>query len=653
MNDASLQRQARATGIEVTWTDAQGQSRVLSPDTIAALLETLAPHATPSASALRVAAAGAPLDVAKPPREAYCLDAKRYVPLPCDAQGRVRAPEQPGHYVLALGSGDQQLAVTPARCFRVADLESRPGTRAWGVSTQVYGLRRPGDGGLGDSQAVAALGQRVAASGGDAVGLSPLHAASPPSAGFSPYSPSHRAWLDTLQFAPAQVAGEDALRDALQDSDQTQAWMRAEHRPLIDWPAQEAMRHRVWTSLMRRWGRQPKARQAFDNFVAAADDTLRLHAVFAAHQRLARMRGDSMDRRHWNGAWSDPRHPQVRQFAERHATAIEHELFLQWLATLCWDDTRKQLLGSGQRIGLIWDMAIGFEPDGSEAWQHRDLVVAGAHIGAPPDAFNPDGQDWGLTAYAPSALQRSGYAPLRQLLDRVMARGGGLRIDHILGWSRLWFVPAGMSPRDGGYVRYPLRDLLGVLALASWKHRCLVIGEDLGTVPNDLRRTLADHGVYGMDVLQFMRDPHGAFVPPAQWRTHAVAMSSTHDLPPLAGWRTHTDLQAMARLQAWTDRQRRHAMARRDADVARLDQWLQGYPSRSPRHAALRAVAESASPLALFPLEDVLAERQQPNLPGTSPTQHPNWRRRLSWRLPRLDTSLRWIATHRRSTPDG
>lgn len=653
MNDATLPQRARAAGIEVAWTDAQGKPRMLSPATIEALLQALGPHATPSPPAWRVVSAGAPLGVAQPPREAFCVDTQRHLPLLCDAQGRVRAPDRPGHYVLAFGAREERLAVTPARCFGVADLDPRSGSRAWGVSAQVYSLRRPGDGGLGDSQAVAALGRHVAAAGGDAVGLSPLHAATPPGASFSPYSPSHRAWLDTLQIAPAQIAGVDALHDALQDSGQLQAWTRSERRPLIDWAAQDAMRQRVWASLMQRWGRQPKVQQAFNAFVANADDTLRLHAVFAARQRLARTRGESTDWRHAEHAWADARGPQVRQFAERHAVPVQQELFQQWLAAQCWDDTQAQLLESGQRIGLVWDLATGFEPGGSEAWQHRELVVQGAHIGAPPDAFNPDGQDWGLAAYAPAALQRSGYAPLRDLLDRLMARGGGLRIDHILGWSRLWFVPAGMSPRDGGYVRYPLHDLLGLLALASWRHRCLVIGEDLGTVPADLRRTLASHGVYGMDVLQFTRDAHGDFVPPSQWRPQAVAMSSTHDLPPLAGWRGGTDLEGLARVHAWNDRQRTTAMQQRRTDVARMDRLLQDFPARSPRHAALRAVAESVSPLALFPLEDVLAERQQPNLPGTTPSQHPNWRRRLSWRLPRLDASLRWIARHRRNRTDG
>jgi len=648
VNAAALQQQALAAGIEVAWTDAQGQRRLLAADTIDALLHVLGPHAATAEPALRVIVAGAALGMAEPPREAFCLDTRRHVPLPRDAQGRAHAPDRPGHYLLELGSREQHLAVAPTRCFGVTDLVPRGSERAWGVSAQVYGLRRSDDGGLGDNQAVAAVGRHVAAAGGDTVALSPLHASTPPDEGFSPYSPSHRAWLDTLQIAPAQVAGTEALHDALERSGQLQAWVHGERSPLIDWQAQDTMRHRVWTCLSEGWGQQPAVRSAFEAFMREAGDSLHPHALFAAHQRLARTRGESTDWRHWDSGWGDPDSGVAQDFAQRHATAVEHECFLQWLAAQCWQHTQAQLLGSGQRIGLTWDLATGFQPSGSEAWQHRGLVMENAHIGAPPDAFNPDGQDWGLAAYAPASLQRSGYAPLRMLLDRMMSRGGGLRIDHILGWSRLWFVPAGMSPRDGGYVRYPLHDLLGLLALASWQHRCLVIGEDLGTVPVNLRQTLAHHGVYGMDVLQFTRDAQGAFVPPARWRTHAVAMSSTHDLPPLAGWRAGTDLGALSRVHAWSRHEQATALRRRHSDVEQLDRLLQDFPASSPTHAALRAVAESAAPLALFPLEDVLAERQQPNLPGTTPAQHPNWRRRLSWRVPRLDVTLRWIARHRR-----
>ncbi|WP_243042385.1 4-alpha-glucanotransferase [Dyella sedimenti] len=646
-----LQQRARDAGIEVSWTDAQGQPRELSPETIDALLQVLESHAPSAQPGLRVATAGAALPPACSAREAYCLDTRRHVPLARDAQGRVRAPGQPGHYQLGGLPGDGMLAVAPPRCFTAADLPG-PADRAWGVTAQVYGLRRPGDGGLGDSQAVAALGRHIAAAGGDAVGLSPLHAMSPPTADFSPYAPSHRAWLDTLQIAPAQVLGTEALHEALEHGGQTPAWARAERRPLIDWPAQDAMRQQAWDHLVQRYAGQGALQRALADFIADGGDSLRLHAIFAAHQRLARTRGESPDWRHWGHAWRDGRHAEMAAFAGRHATAVERELFLQWLAARCWDDTQAQLRAAGQRIGLVWDLAAGFEPGGSEAWRYRELVVEGAHIGAPPDAFNPDGQDWGLAAYSPAALRRSGYAPVREWLGRMMPRGGGLRIDHILGWSRLWLIPGGMSPREGGYVRYPQHDLLGLLALASWRHRCLVIGEDLGTVPADLRQVLAGHGVYGMDVLPFTRDAQGGFVPPAQWRRHAVAMSSTHDLPPLAGWRAGTDLDALARVHGWNGGTLADARKQRQHDMAKLDRLLQSFPARSPRQAALRAVAESASALALFPLEDVLAERLQPNLPGTVPSQYPNWRRRLSWRLPRLDATLRWIARHRRTHAD-
>ena len=633
MRDTLPVRAARA-GILVRWTDAQGQARRLSPRTLEGLLHALPPDDGDDAPCL-VLAPRAPLPTGGA-RHALDEHGER-VPL---ADGR--APALPGYYTWRRGTRDVTLAVAPPRCFGLGDLAG-PAPRLWGVAAQVYGLKRPGDGGLGDSRAVSELGTQVGAAGGDALAISPLHAAAPVVADHSPYAPSHRAWLDWMQIDPATVLGEEACRDAIRRAGVEDAWQRAERARLIDWPAQYAMRRRVWWQLFERHGERAPVLGKLRRFIREGGAALKAHAAFAAYQQWQMEQHADANGRHGRAARGTD--AAIRAFARSHPPRVAFEGFLQWLAAACWEHAQQQARQAGQRVGLIWDLAVGFLPDGSEAWQHRDLLVEGAQIGAPPDAFNAQGQAWGLAAYAPQGLRRSGFRPFIDLLRATMSRGGGVRIDHILGWSRAWLVPAGLPANEGGYVRYPLRELLGLLALESWRHRCVVIGEDLGTVPAGLRGILARHGVLGLDVLLFTRDARGGFVDPARWRRSAVAMSTTHDLPPLAGWREGVDLDVLARAQGWPEAAHRRALAARRRDVRALDRGA-GRGAGTPVRAALRLAARASSPLVLIPLEDVLERREQPNVPGTV-HEHPNWRRRLRWQGARLREALDWLARER------
>ena len=628
-----LPARAAAAGIRVRWTDAQGQARQLSTRTLEGLLDALP--------------AGGDEDVP-------CLVLAPQAPLPpggarhaTDEQGRRvplhdrRAPARPGYYEWRRGARVQTLAIAPPRCFGLADLAGRP-PRWWGVAAQVYSQRRGGDGGLGDSRGAGELATLIGAAGGDALALSPLHAAEPITALHSPYAPSHRAWLDWMQVDPATVFGQSALRDAIRQAGVAASWERAERARLIDWPMQYAMRRRVWWQLFERHGEREPVPSALRRFIRQGGAALRAHAGFAAFQHWRFERGGATDWRQWHEARGVD--AAVRAFARAHPPRLAFECFAQWLAAACWSHAREQAMQAGQRLGLIWDIAAGFAPGGSEAWQYRELLVQGAQLGAPPDAFNAQGQAWGLAAYAPQGLRASGYRPLLQLLRGAMARGGGVRIDHILGWSRAWLVPAGLAAHEGGYVRYPLQELLGLLALESWRHRCVVIGDDLGTVPAGLRATLARHGVPGLDVLLFTRDAQGRFIDPARWRRTAVAMSTTHDLPPLAGWREGLDLAVLARAQRWPAAAQRRAIAARRREARALDRAAQR--GLSPARAAVALTLRAASPLALIPLEDVLEQQLQVNVPGTV-TEHPNWRRRLRWQSARLREALDWLARER------
>ena len=262
-------------------------------------------------------------------------------------------------------------------------------------------------------------------------------------------------------------------------------------------------------------------------------------------------------------------------------------------------------------------------------------MLAGATIGAPPDKLNAIGQDWGLTTFSPVALARNGFAPFLEILRAAMCHAGGVRIDHVMSLLRLWLVPRGAQPRAGAYLTYPAGDLLRLVALESWRHRCIVIGEDLGTVPAECRTRLAAAGILGIDVLPFMRAGNG-FSVPSHWRGEAVATTSTHDLAPIAGWWSGRDLDWRSRLHLFGDRSQAlersdRARARtgllrmmRRARIASLD--ARATPARVV-DAAIDSVARTPSPLAIVPLEDLLGAQEHPNLPGTI-AQHPNWRRR-------------------------
>jgi 4-alpha-glucanotransferase len=280
------------------------------------------------------------------------------------------------------------------------------------------------------------------------------------------------------------------------------------------------------------------------------------------------------------------------------------------------------------------------DPTGSHAWSRQGDILAGLAIGAPPDLLNPRGQNWGLTGFSPRALINGGFGAFLATVRAVLRRAGGVRIDHAMGLTRLWLTPDGADPADGAYLTYPLIDLLRLLALESKRHSAIVVGEDLGTLPDGFRETLDAAGLHGMRVLWFERDWQG-FMPPAAWNPSAVAMTSTHDLPTTAGWWRGRDISTRAACgRLGVNEREEQLVEERASDRGRL--WHAfteagavdgaGPPLDDPASfvdAALAFTAGTPSPLFLPPLEDVLGLDEQPNLPGTT-DQHPNWRRRLT-----------------------
>ncbi|MBN6150985.1 4-alpha-glucanotransferase [Xanthomonas sp. AmX2] len=625
MTDTPLHALASAAGLLTDWIDASDTPRTVEAPTLRHVLGALGLDADSDASCrdslrrlqadaaappLLGADVGAPIDAGGAAGARYRLSDERGDSRDgrFDAQGRVAAIDTPGYWTLEHGDSRTTLAVAPARCFRVADAVGQARPRRWGLSLQVYSAGAEHDAGIGDAAGVAAWAERIGAAGGDAIALSPVHAARPIGDHYSPYSPGDRRFLDPLQAAPARVLGADAALRALRAAGLEQAFAEAHARTLIDWPASSAAK---W-----RWLRQLHA--DFTQTDAA------LHADFAAFQRE---RGDALR--------------QYAAFAARDFGDGDADLhtFAQWLAARSWAGVQRQAREAGMGIGLIADLAVGFDPNGAEAAAWPEAVLRGLELGAPPDAFNADGQAWGIGGYSPTGLRASGYAPFIELLRAVMRDRGGVRIDHILGLLRLWVIPRGAASADGVYLRYPLHDLLRLLALESWRQRAIVIGEDLGVVPDGIRAELSQRGVMGIDVLLFTRDADGAFLPPAQWRDDAIATTTTHDLPTLCGWRRGEDIDWRRRLALSDAAQQQADHRARRADVARMDQAVAAAlpgPAAGDDAAerdALRFVAATPSPLALLPAEDALGLEQQPNLPGTVDS-HPNWRRRLPQPLP-------------------
>ncbi|MEJ0028585.1 MAG: 4-alpha-glucanotransferase [Rhizomicrobium sp.] len=479
-------------------------------------------------------------------------------------------------------------------CFSVG--EAAPGRRVAGLAVQLYALR--GSDGFGDLGALSRFACEAAPLGIDAIAVSPIHAPFLAAVDeISPYAPSSRLFLNPL-YATEDVP--DDGRDGL-----------------VDWPA--ASRAKL-ARLRAAHAQAP---------LTPADGRLRDHARFDAldahfrDQRLYRWQD-------WPVAYRDPRSDAVEAFARDHQNEIDFYVFLQRRTDDSLAAAQAAARDAGMAIGLIADIAVGMSPHGSHAWSAPDDVLRGLTVGAPPDIFNPQGQSWGLTALSPAAPR----AAFVDTWDAAMRHAGGVRIDHAMGLYRLWVIPDGAGSQDGVYLHYPMRALMGLLAERSRHHRAIVIGEDLGTVPEGFREAMRCAGMLGMEVLWFQRDGRH-FRPSERWSARAAALTTTHDLPTVAGWWRGRDIDWLEKLGRKSEY----------GDIA-AERWARGEdrshlwsaighgsepsPEDAGRivEAALAFVGRTPCEIAIVPVEDVLGLVEQPNIPGTI-DEHPNWRRRL------------------------
>ncbi len=599
MNEEAIYERARRAGIAIDWIDAAEQPHRVSTRSLTCILDALGSDESGETRML-TGVVGQRIRVPALMEGCSALleleDGTRH-PLKVGAEGVPPLPA--GYHTLHHGERMLRLAVAPPRCLTIDDVA--PDQRLWGLVAQVYSLNRPDDGGIGDTTAVANLATAAADRGADALVLSPMHCLFPADpARFSPYAPSSRLFLNPLLIDPAAVLGRERVRATVDDI--------APAGSLIDWPRAAAVKYAWLRRLFDDFAikdleTNSSLADKFRGFLLAGGQALESHARLEAEQ----------------AGWSAP---------------VLYYVFLQWLADGALAAAQAAARTAGMRIGLISDLAIGLDRAGTEVRAHPHDYLTGLSVGAPPDAFNARGQDWGLTTFSPHGLKANGFAPFLATLRAAMRHTGGVRIDHVMGLMRLWVLPQGGSPSEGAYLTYPLDDLMRLLALESHRNRSIVIGEDLGTVPEGYRAKLRACGIAGMDVLWFQRSGE-RFLPAAEWRDDATAMTTTHDLPTVAGWWSASDLETRRKLGRATDQE----LAARSAQRAELwRSFVESGAASGPApaaddtdravDAAIDFVARCPSPLAVVPLEDIVGTTEQPNLPGTT-EEHPNWRRRF------------------------
>ena len=542
------------------------------------------------------------------------------------------------------------LIVSPPRCFEPEPISA--GGRLWGIAVQLYTLRSRGNWGIGDFNDLRSLIRWVAPHGAGFIGLNPLHALAPADPDrSSPYSASSRHFLNVLYIAvPAVPEFQEcaAARERLADA----SFMRRLHAlrgaELVDYRGVADLKFEVLALLYgdfrdRHLSAGTARAREFRDFVAAGGDPLQRHARFDALDRYFRATlGTASGWRSWPGEYRDVQGRAAARFAAEHPDEVEFYAYLQWLAheQLCGAQALARDLG--MPIGLYGDYAVGANPAGSETWVDQDSYCLGAEIGAPPDPLALKGQGWGIPPQDPSAMQAERLQGFGHLIRNNMRYYGALRLDHVMSLFRLWWVACGSSPTEGAYVHYPLEQLLTVLALESARASCLVVGEDLGVVPDEMRRAMPDYGLYHYKVLLFER-LEGRFRRPDEYVRHALATVTTHDMPTLRSYWEGRDIELRRGLNLYPSAAVEGEVIReREQDrelllAALKEQGLNPAQPATPAepftadlaHALHLYLARSATALVALQIEDLLGEILPVNVPGTD-REYPNWRRKVS-----------------------
>jgi 4-alpha-glucanotransferase len=621
--DAELRALAAAHGVATWYEDTERRRIDVADDVVVAVLAQLGVDAS------------APKTVAAQLSDAIARHGRTAVPDPLvlkagetpaiGAPGRLRledgttrdvAHELPGDlplgwHTLVVGEQPTSVVVTPATL--------PPVPPAWGWMVQLYALHSAGSWGIGDLADLRTLVTGSAELGAGVVLVNPVQAITPVTpVQRSPYSPSSRRFANPLYL---RITDTEAFREAPPE-------VRAEVEALAPPPGAEPIDSLIDYDVV--WRAKLAAlellwRRSLPQPPPPDDPDL---CDFATFCTLAERHG--ADWRTWPAELRHPRGTAVEAARRDNPRTAFHA----WLQRLCTE----QLAGvraaaKGMAVGVVHDLPVGVDPAGADAWALQDVLASEVTVGAPPDAFSQQGQDWNLPPWRPDRLAAAGYLPFRDVIRGVLAHADGIRVDHVMGLWRLWWIPPGRPASEGTYVHYDAGALLGVLALEAQRAGAIVVGEDLGTVRPEVRAALRERGVLGSAVLWFQRDedaPGEPLLAPERWPTAAMASISTHDLPTTAGFlrgehvRVRTELGLLADPAAEAAR----AAADRDELLAELAEHdlLPADAGEEDLVVALhRLLATSASTLLLTSPQDAVGEPRQPNLPGTI-DQYPNWR---------------------------
>lgn len=536
------------------------------------------------------------------------------------------------------------------RCFEPPLLAN--GGRCWGLTVQLYSLRSSENWGIGDFADLEKMLRLTAEAGGAFVGVNPLHAlfpAKPQEA--SPYGASSRHFLNVLYIAVqnvAEFADSEAAQRLVRSPTFSAKLDAARDATHVQYAAVAALKLAMLRLLFAEFRLRhllpgTARAQSFRHFVDEGGEALRLHALFDSVDAVYTNFNHGPGWLSWPEALRDPRSPAVRAFAEANEERVQFHLYLQWLAQEQLHSAQAVARELGMPIGLYGDYAVGANAAGSETWSDQRTYRLGAGVGAPPDPLALKGQDWGIPPLDPQALRDAQLVPFIALIRNNCRHYGALRLDHIMALFRQWWVPRGLDASEGGYVHYPLPELLAALAHESLLHSCLIVGEDLGLVPDEIRHAMAQFGIYHYKVMLFEKEHDGQFLAPENYVRRALATAATHDLPPLRSWWEGSDIALRARLGLYPNAIVQEQLANeRQRDRAALLRalWIHGLAPQSPPDAdgaftldlARRIheyLARSAAALVGLQLEDVIGMTDPVNVPGTS-DNFANWQRKIT-----------------------
>lgn len=542
----------------------------------------------------------------------------------------------PGYHRIILRSNEFEtsaaLIVTPSWLGLPARLGAR---RIWGLATQLYSVRSTRSWGVGDLTDLTDLAVWSASQhGADYVLVNPLHAAAPtrpmeP----SPYLPTSRRFANPLYLRVEAIPEfVDLPATERLPGLAEQVRRHATESPQLDrddaWAAKNTAL-RTLHQVERSAGRDLAYAAYRDRRGTALDD-------FATWCALAGVHGADWHR--WPSDLRHPRSPQVAEFARTHHEEVDYHRWLQWLLDEQLAAAQTTAVQAGMSLGIMHDLAVGVHPTGADSWALQDVLARGVSVGAPPDEFNQVGQDWSQPPWRPDRLEQQEYLPFRELIAAVLRHAGGVRIDHIIGLFRLWWIPDGGPPTAGTYVRYDHEAMIGIVALEAQRAGAVVVGEDLGTVEPWARDYLRARGILGTSILWFEQD-HGAPLPAEHWREYCLSSVTTHDLPPTAGYLAGDHVRLRASLGLLTrsvEDEMRRDRAGQAAWLAELERvgLLSGTEdpvadTESVITALYAYLGRTPSRLVSLALTDAVGDRRTQNQPGTT-DEYPNWRIPLS-----------------------